>query len=80
MSDKKPCLNKLLSKLNVVDKKISDLSSKLSSIRGLINKQCETEEEEEVCPDVVDSEKALIEAIEKLYVEELMTREPEGEA
>ena len=38
------------------------------------------DEEEEICPDVADSERAVIEAIENLYVEELLSREPEGEA
>ena len=38
------------------------------------------DDDEEECPDVADSEKALVEAIERLYVEELLTREPEGDA
>jgi hypothetical protein len=79
MSEKKPCLSSLLSKLSLVDKKIGDLNERLGSIKSLIHKQFE-DEEEEVCPDVVESEKAIVEAIEKIYVEELMTREPEGDA
>lgn len=77
MSDKKPCLSNLLSKLSLVDRKIDDLNQKLKSIKNLIYQQCD---EEEICPDVIESEKAIVEAIEKIYVEDLMTREPEGEA
>ncbi len=81
MSDKKPCLDKLLSKLSLVDEKIGDINQRLESIKSLINQQCEAESEiEEVCPDIADSERAIVEAIEKLYVEELLTREPEGDA
>ena len=78
MPNEKTSLNMLLSKLEMVDKKINDLSNKLSSIRGMIYEQCEIDEEQ--CPDVIESEKALVEAIEKLYVEDLLTREPEGDA
>ena len=53
-------------------------SVQLKMIKELIDTHCTTEEE--ICPDVADSEKALVEAIEKLYVEELVTREPEGDA
>ena len=63
----------------MVDKKINDLSNKISSIRGMIYEQCQVDDEEE-CPDVIESEQALVEAIEKLYVEDLLTREPEGDA
>lgn len=79
MPNEKPSLNKLLTKLEMVDKKINDLSNKISSIRGMIYEQCQVDDEEE-CPDVIESEQALVEAIEKLYVEDLLTREPEGDA
>ncbi len=80
MSKKKPCLNTLLVKLNGVDEKMCNLTEKLRSIKEFINKHNQAEQEEEVCPDVAESEKALVDAIESLYVEDLLTREPEGDA
>tara|TARA_Y100000592_G_C5456282_1_gene311525 strand:- start:101 stop:337 length:237 start_codon:yes stop_codon:yes gene_type:complete len=78
MADNKPCLNTLIKKLSAADNKVHSLSERLKMIKELIDTHCTTEEE--ICPDVADSEKALVEAIEKLYVEELVTREPEGDA
>ncbi len=86
MPNDKKHFNNLLSKLVGVDKKICSLSERLEYVKKVVNKQCEKaaapkdEEEEEQCPDVADSERAIVEAIEKLYVEELLTREPEGDA
>jgi len=57
-----------------------NLTEKLRSIKEFVSDHCEHAEAEEVCPDVADSERAVVEAIERLYVEELMTREPEGDA
>ena len=65
-------------KLTNADDKIHSLSERLKMIKELIDIHCSTEEE--TCPDVEESEKAIVEAIEKLYVEELQTREPEGDA
>tara|TARA_R100001082_G_C4265658_1_gene117474 strand:+ start:208 stop:447 length:240 start_codon:yes stop_codon:yes gene_type:complete len=79
MSDKKLSIHKLLTQLEGVDKKICNLSEKLKLIKQMVNDKCD-EESEEVCPDVVDSDRAIVEAIEKLYVEELITRDPEGDA
>ena len=79
MSDKKQCINSLLLKLNGLDKKMFNLSEGIQQIKVLFSEHSSDDDEEE-CPDVVESEKALVEAIEKLYVEELMTREPEGDA
>jgi len=85
MSNKQKQIKNLLSKLIGVDKKICSLSERLEYVRKVVNEQCENAEmiaddDEEECPDVADSEKALVEAIERLYVEELLTREPEGDA
>ncbi len=80
MSKDKLCINKLIAKLSGVDNKITDLSESLKILKQFINEQEAEQEIEEECPDVADSEKALVEAIEKLYVEELLTREPEGDA
>ena len=80
MSKNKPCINKLIDRLSGFDNKITNLSESLKMLKEFISEQNDNEEFEEECPDVVDSEKALVEAIEKLYVEELLTREPEGDA
>mgnify|MGYP003130112525 CR=1 FL=1 len=78
MSDKKRCINSLLLKLNGLDRKMFNLSKNIEQIKNMFSEHNSDEQEE--CPDVIESEKALVEAIEKLYVEELMTREPEGDA
>ena len=82
MSKTKNKLSDLLEKLNCVDKNICDMSAKIEILKEFVNYQASKEEEEieEVCPDVEASERAVFEAIEKIYVEELLTREPEGEA
>ena len=80
MSKKKQCINSLLQKLSGLDQKIFNMSEALKNIKQLVNEQSGTLDNEEECPDVLESEKALVEAIEKLYVEELLTREPEGDA
>ena len=79
MSEKKPCINNLLDKLTRVDNKMCTLKERLKLLKETI-KQQDLDEDEEECPDVVESEKAVVQAIEKLYVEELLTREPEGDA
>tara|TARA_Y100001972_G_C7394618_1_gene205736 strand:+ start:266 stop:493 length:228 start_codon:yes stop_codon:yes gene_type:complete len=75
MSDKKTCINNLLSKISNVDKKIDNINERIKILKQIIN-----DPNEEECPDVVESEKALSSAIENLFVEELLTREPEGDA
>ena len=80
MSKKKSCtVDTLLSKINGMDNKICNLNEKIKLLKKLLNEQ-HSDEDEETCPDVEESEKAIVEAIEKLYIEELMTREPEGDA
>lgn len=80
MAKDEQCINKLLSKLAGADEQINSLSDRLQLIKKIVNEYCEMTEAEEVCPDVAESEKALVEAIENLYVQELLTREPEGDA
>ena len=78
MSNKKQCLNSILLKLNVLDKKMYNITECIEQIKNIFNAYEDDLEEE--CPDVIESEKALVDAIEKVYIEELMTRKPEGEA
>ena len=85
MPAKKSKLTLLLEKLNCVDKDICDMSEKIKVLKDFMHtatkeQQEMIDEEEEICPDVADSERAVIEAIENLYVQELLSREPEGEA
>ena len=80
MPKKKDCINTLLLKIGGVDKKIGTLTERLEYVKNMVNEYCFDNDVEEECPDVAESEKALVQAIEKLYVEELLTREPEGEA
>ena len=67
------CYSKIL-------KQIDGIEAQITRIKNTIVEMTASFDDEEECPDVVESEKALIEAIEKLYVEELLTREPEGDA
>jgi hypothetical protein len=78
MADKKPCLSTLITKLTAADNTVHSLAERLRMIKELISTHCS--EEEEICPDVAESDRAVTEAIEKLYVQELATREPEGDA
>ena len=85
MPAKKSKLTLLLEKLNRVDRNMCDMSEKIKVLKDFMHtatkeQQEMIDEEEEICPDVADSERAVIEAIENLYVEELLSREPEGEA
>ena len=83
MPKQKQCINTLLSKLGGVDKKICNLSERLEMIKKIVTQHCQKapeEEHEEECPDIKESERAVVEAIEKIFVEDLLTREPEGEA
>ena len=83
MSNKKPQkLNNLLSKIDGVDDRINTLTKKIEDIKKLFEEQCRApnEDEEEHCQDVIESEKAVIKAIEEMFIDELLTREPEGDA
>lgn len=80
MSKKKPCINSLLLRLGGLDQKMFNMCEKIKGLKEIVSEQCAPAEEDEECPDVIESEKAVVQAIEKLYVEELMTREPEGDA
>ena len=80
MPKDKTCINTLIAKLNGVDNKITNFSERLKLLKQIVNEQCENSEAEEDCPDVAESDKAVVKAIEELFVEELLTREPEGDA
>jgi len=78
LAKKNECINRLLSKIGSFDEKIDSLSDRLNLIKKIV--QDHRDDVEEECPDVVESERAVVEAIEKLFIEELLTREPEGDA
>ena len=80
MPKEKQNISTLLSKIGCANKTISSLSERLELIKKMVNQQCKQTEVEEECPDVAESERAVVEAIEKLFVEDLLTREPEGDA
>ena len=74
---KKICYDSLVRKLDSMDLKICEMREGLYSLkRSLLSEP----EPEEVCQDVVDSEIALIEAIQDICLEGLLERDPEGEA
>ncbi len=82
MSKKKPCISSMLLKLTGMDQKMCNMSERIQNLKDMVTEQHPPldEDEEEECPDVAASERAMVDAIEKLYVEELLTREPEGDA
>ena len=57
---------------------MSNMSKKIKELKTSFLEQ--PIEDEEQCPDVIESEQAVVNAIEALYIEELLSREPEGDA
>ena len=75
---KKVCLTALMRKIDSMDSKICEMRAGLTRIKATLEE--EVEEEEEICPDEIDSQRALIEAIQEMCLEGLLEREPEGDA
>jgi hypothetical protein len=77
--NKKVCYTTIMTKINSIDSQIAHMRDGIAKLKEVLTKNHE-EEEEEVCPDVADSEKALIDALQGLCLEGLLEREPEGDA
>ena len=75
---KKVCLTSLMRKIESIDSKICEMRAGLTKIKATIEE--EADEQEEICPDEIESQKALIEAIQEICLEGLLEREPEGDA
>ena len=75
---KKISYDTLVRKIDSMDLKICEMREGLHSLKRSL--MTEPQEPEEVCPDVVESELALIEAIQDICLQGLLEREPEGDA
>lgn len=76
LKKKKICYDTLVRKLDSMDSKICEMYKGLNTLRRSLL----SEQEEEVCPDVAESEIALLDAIQEICLEGLLEREPEGDA
>ena len=77
MSDKKkkPCsYGHFEEKINTID---SELIKTQKEINELVRRM---EENPDVCPDEVDSQKALQNVLEKYFIDDLLTKKPVGDA
>ena len=74
---KKICYDALVRKIDSMDSKICEMRKGLSTLKQSLLAE---KEEEEICPDEVESEIALLDAIQDICLEGLLEREPEGDA
>lgn len=75
---KKVCYNNLMTKIDSIDSQITRMKEGIAKIKeALMNNE---KSEEEICPDVAGSERAMVDALQDLCLEGLLEREPEGDA
>jgi len=74
---KKVCYDTLVRTIDSMDSKICEMRKGLSTLKQSL---LAGNEEEEICPDEVASEIALLDAIQDICLEGLLEREPEGDA
>tara|TARA_B100000900_G_scaffold315577_1_gene274482 strand:- start:248 stop:481 length:234 start_codon:yes stop_codon:yes gene_type:complete len=77
MSDKKKktCpYEQVTGKIDTIDKKLIETISELKNLTKRM------EENPDVCPDVEDSEKALQEALDTYFINDLLKQKPVGDA
>ena len=73
--NKKQCYNTIMSKIDSMEEQIFEIHNRIMNLKRHLNPDYVEE-----CPDEVESEKAVVEAIGELYATELLTRDPEGDA
>jgi len=76
MSDKKKkCpYEQVTGKIDTIDKKLIETISELKKLTKRM------EENPDICPDVEDSEKALQEALDTYFINDLLKQKPVGDA
>ena len=68
---KKDCrYDKITGKIENIDLKLKEIERLTEMLKS----------DFEVCPDVAESEKALQEALDSVFIEELLTQKPVGDA
>jgi t-SNARE complex subunit (syntaxin) len=70
------CYNSILKKIDGIEAQITRLKKTISEMTDTFN----DEDEEEVCPDVVAADKAVVEALEGMCLSMLAESEPQGDA
>jgi hypothetical protein len=73
--NKKQCYNNILSKIDLMEDQIFKIYDNIMKLKKEINPGYEEE-----CPDVAASERAIVDAIGNVYADELLTRDPDGDA
>ena len=73
--NKKQCYNTIMSKIDSMEEQIFEMHNRIMNLKRHLKPDYVEE-----CPDEVESEKAVVEAIGELYATELLTRDPEGDA
>ncbi len=72
------CYAPIAQKIQEMDMVIKDMKVKIEQLKTAF---CEKDiEEEEECPDVIESEIAMMEVMKEVYVSAMVEEEPEGEA
>tara|TARA_A100001015_G_C14719743_1_gene605454 strand:- start:179 stop:373 length:195 start_codon:yes stop_codon:yes gene_type:complete len=64
-----------MSKIDSMEEQIFEMHNRIISLKEHINPNYVEE-----CPDEIESEKAVVDAIGDLYATELLGRKPEGDA
>jgi hypothetical protein len=75
---KEACYRGILFKLSRIEDQINRMSKGISEIKMRFAE--ELDPDEEFCPDLLESEKALLDSIEEMCLTSLLEREPEGDA
>ena len=73
--NKKQCYNTIMSKIDSMEEQIFEMHNRIMSLKRNLKPDYVEE-----CPDEVESDKAVVDAIGDLYATELLTRDPEGDA
>ena len=73
--NKKQCYNTIMSKIDLMEEQIFEMHNRIMNLKRHLKPDYVEE-----CPDEIESEKAVVEAIGELYATELLTRDPEGDA
>lgn len=78
------CYAPLVQKIQDIDNSIKEMKLKLEYIKDTFcekgDKKMDDDLTEEVCPDVIESEIALMEIIKEVALDSILEKEPEGEA
>ena len=76
--DKIDCLTGIMIKLDKIENHINKMHQGISQLKTRLVD--ELDPNEEICPDELLANKAVVESIEDMCLTELLDREPEGDA